>query len=169
MTHAPLAAEQREAPPIDGGRPVDRDALLCALILAPDTYARNRFFQLFQTPDMAKVRRRARRVRSMIAQLTEPWPLRRLPSAAEPAPKPRAVLLAEELREDGLVIVRYRMVDLDYERTTALEPLEAAALRYALARAGRGEVREDDRHLVEGALSRLCGDLDASDGAPSPR
>ncbi len=156
MTYAPSTAEKREDSPLDGGLAPDRDALLCALILAPDTYARNRFFQLFQAPEMAKVRRRARRVRSMIAQLTEPWPLRRHQDNEQTSPAPRAVVLAEELREDGMVVVRYRMIDIDFVRTTALEPLEAAALRYALARAGRGEVRDEDRHLVDAALSRLC-------------
>lgn len=164
MKPGPNAAERREQ--LDGGRRVDRDALLCALILAPDTYARNRFFQLFQAPEMARVRRRARRVRSMIAQLTEPWPLVSVSDGSEQARTPRALLLAEETREDGWVLVRYRMVELDYVRTTVLEPLEAAALRYALARAGRGEIQQEDRLRVEGALSRLCADV-LPEGSPT--
>ena len=48
---------------------VDLDALLCALILAPNTFSRNRFFQLFEQPKAARVRRRAARVRGIIRQL----------------------------------------------------------------------------------------------------
>ncbi len=130
----------------------DLDALMCALILAPGTYSRNRFFELFQDPEAQRTRRRARRVRSIIAQLTEPWPI----SDDEGAPRePRAELLGERVLEDGRVLFRYRMKDLEYTRTTSLAPLEAAALRFALHRAGRGEIPEDDRRLVEGALARL--------------
>jgi hypothetical protein len=136
----------------------DLEALLCALILAPDTYARNRFFELFQSPAAQRVRRRARRVRSMIKELTEPWPL----EDGGEARFPRAVLLSQEGTDGGMVRVRYRMSDLEYERTTTLEPLEAAAFRYALARAGRGTSSEDDKRRVETALGRLCGDLGAA-------
>lgn len=134
----------------------DLEALLCALILAPDTYARNRFFELFQSPAAQRVRRRARRVRSMLKELTEPWPLE-MPGA--PSSPPRATLLSEEATESGMIRVRYRVTDLEYVRTTTLEPLEASALRYALARSGRGLLADDDKKRVEAALGRLCGDL----------
>ena len=49
---------------------VDLDALLAALILAPRTFSRNRFFTLFQNPEAAKIRRRAARVRGILRQLT---------------------------------------------------------------------------------------------------
>ena len=51
----------------------DPNALLCALILAPGTYSRNRFFDMFEASAARAVRRRALRVRSMVIQLTEPW------------------------------------------------------------------------------------------------
>jgi len=137
----------------------DLEALLCALILAPDTYARNRFFELFQSPATQRVRRRAKRVRSMVRELTEPWPA--LGTLGE-SPAPRATFVSEEIRENGMVVVRYRMADLEYLRTTTLEPLEAAALRYALARAGRGSASDEDKRRVEAALGRLCGDLGAA-------
>lgn len=137
----------------------DLEALLCALVLAPDTYARNRFFELFQSPAAQRVRRRARRVRSMIKELTEPWPLA---SSTAEAPAPRAVVVSDEVRDNGMILVRYRVSELDYLRTTTLEPLEAAALRYALARAGRGSVSDEDKRRVEAALGRLCGGLGAA-------
>jgi hypothetical protein len=49
--------------------------------------------------------------------------------------------------------------ELGFSRTAALSRLEAAALRYALHRAGRGELAEDDRRVVEEAISRLSRGL----------
>lgn len=134
----------------------DLDALLCALILAPGTYSRNRFFDLFEASAARSVRRRALRVRSMLVQLTEPWPL------ADTEGRPRAHVLGERVLDDGRILLRYRVEDLNLTRTATLDPLEAAALRYALHRAGRGEVAAADRRLVESALQQLCGDLGAA-------
>lgn len=136
----------------------DLDALLCALILAPGTYSRNRFFDMFEASAARAVRRRALRVRSMVIQLTEPW------AHADELPRstPRARILGERMLDDGRIQLRYRMDDLNLTRTATLDPLEAAALRYALHRAGRGEVHPADRRLVENALQQLCGDTDAA-------
>lgn len=134
----------------------DLNALLCALILAPGTYSRNRFFELYETSAARAVRRRALRVRSVLTQLTEPWPV------LDAATGPRARILSERTLEDGRVQLRYRVDDLNLTRTATLERLEAAALRYALYRAGRGEVDPSDRRLVEDALKQLCGDLGAA-------
>src|SRR6187401_954581 len=49
---------------------LDEDGLLCALVLAPSTYSRNRFFRLYQDPAMRRVRRRAKLVRSLVRQLS---------------------------------------------------------------------------------------------------
>lgn len=136
--------------------PPDSNALLCALILAPGTYSRNRFFDLFEGSAARSVRRRALRVRSVIAQLTEPWPLE-----SGDGGRPRARVLGERVLGDGRIQLRYRVDDLDLTRTTHLDPLEAAALRYALHRAGRGELHPADRRLVENALQQLC-DLGAA-------
>jgi hypothetical protein len=57
------------------------------------------------------------------------------------------------------VLLRYQVEELGFSRTAALAPLEAAALRYALHRAGRGPIVDSDRHLVEAAISRLSDDL----------
>lgn len=139
----------------------DLNALLCALIVAPGTYSRNRFFELFESGSTRAVRRRALRIRSVIAQLTEPWPL----TNGEQAP--RARILGEHTLADGSIQLSYRIEDLGLTRTTTLEPLEIAALRYALHRAGRGELRSDDRQLVESALKRLCESPGAAVETPS--
>jgi len=126
---------------------VDLDALLCALILAPNTFSRNRFFQLFEQPKARRVRRRAARVRGIIRQL-----------AGEGTSK--GVIVGEQVMADGQVLLRYHVEDLDLTRSTALTELEAAALRYALWRAGEGKLDRADRQKVETAFARLSKSLD---------
>jgi len=121
---------------------VDLDALLAALILAPRTFARNRFFTLFQNPEAAKIRRRAARVRGILRQLTG-------------TPKPVAEIVGERVQADGQVHLRYRVEDLGYTRTAALSSLEAATLRYAMHRSGKATLSHEERSAVENALARL--------------
>ena len=121
---------------------VDLDALLAALILAPRTFARNRFFTLFQNPDAAKIRRRASRIRGILRQLAG-------------TPKPAAEIVGERVMTDGQVLLRYRVEELNYTRTAALSSLEAATLRYALHRSGIASLSHEERTAVEAALSRL--------------
>jgi hypothetical protein len=121
---------------------VDLDALLAALILAPRTFSRNRFFWLFERPEAAKVRRRASRIRGILRQLAG-------------TPKPAAEIVGERVLTDGQVHLRYRVEDLNYTRTAALSSLEAATLRYALHRSGKAALSSDERDAVEGALARL--------------
>jgi hypothetical protein len=121
-----------------GGRAPDHDALLCALVLAPDTFARNRFFELFEKPDVRRLRRRAARVRGILRQLT---------SGAE--------VTGELELADGRRLLRYRVAELGLSRTAALSPLEAAALRFSLARTKGTPVDPGDRAIVETALARL--------------
>jgi hypothetical protein len=120
------------------GRIPDHDALLCALVLAPDAFSRNRFFDLFEQPDVRRLRRRASRVRGILRQLT---------SGAE--------VTGELELADGRRLLRYRVAELGLSRTAALSPLEAAALRFSLARARRSPVDPGDRAIVETALARL--------------
>ena len=121
---------------------VDLDALLAALILAPRTFARNRFFTLFQNPEAAKIRRRASRIRGILRQLAG-------------TPKPAAEIVGERVMTDGQVLLRYRVEELNYTRTAALSSLEAATLRYALHRSGIASLSHEERTAVESALSRL--------------
>lgn len=138
---------------------VDLDALLAALILAPRTFSRNRFFWLFERPEAAKIRRRASRVRGILRQLAG-------------TPKPLAEIVGERVLADGQVHLRYRVEDLGYTRTAALSALEAATLRYALHRAGRAALSHEERNAVEDALGRLNQSLgvgmDLLSGATAP-
>jgi hypothetical protein len=121
---------------------VDDDALLCALVLAPTSFSRNRFFGLFEQPERKRLRRRAARIRGIIRQILTP-------------DRGRSEVVGERVLEDGRVLLRYTVADMGYSRTASLSRLEAAVLRDALSRAGRSEVPEADRHLVEEALARL--------------
>ncbi len=129
---------------------VDADGLLVALILAPATFSRNRFFSLFEQKDLSHARRRAQMVRSLVKELTEPWP-----HAGEIPSHPPAILESERL-VDGLVVISFSVPDFGYRREAHLSPLEAAALRYCLKRAGVGSVSDAERQLVERHLCRLA-------------
>lgn len=120
------------------------DGLLCALVLVPPSFSRNRFFGMFQEPAVNKVRRRAARVRGIIRQLLGQG-------------RQKAELTGEAVLDDGQVLLRFRVVGMSYDRTAALTQLEAAALRYALHRAGAGALDDADKRLVEEALTRLGG------------
>lgn len=136
---------------------ISPEALLCALILAPNTFARNRFFGLYEDPALRRVRRRAYYVRSILRQL--------LGQGSE-----RALLIGRLELDDDRVLIRYRLDNLKLERTTALSALESAALNYALHRAGRGELEEEDRARVERALSGLGGAVGVEpNGTKAPR
>jgi hypothetical protein len=130
------AGAGRQARPAD----VDTDALLCALVLAPRAYSRNRFFELFEEPERRRVRRRAGRVRGILRQLL---------AGAE--------ITGEVELDDGRRLLRYRMPSLGLSRTAALSRLEFATLRFALDRSKRREPEADVRAIVEEALHRLGG------------
>ena len=128
---------------------VDPDALLCALVIAPNTFARNRFFTLFEDPGALRIRRRAARVRGIIRQL-----LGQTRQTSE-----RAEIIGERVLADGRVLLRYRIDGIDFERTTALSQLEAAALRYALHRGDGQPLTREDRRRVDDAIAKLGSDI----------
>ena len=135
---------------------VDLDALLCALTLVPTAFARNRFFKLFENPAALKVRRRASRVRGIIRQLCGTG-------------RVKAEVIGEQVLDDGQVLLRYRVEEIGFLRTAALSRLEAATLRFALFRAGKGSVDSADRELVESALERLSQNLSLPAGLLAPQ
>lgn len=140
----------RSAPPA-----VDPDALLVALILAPRTFPRNRYFTLFENAVAARVRRRAARIRGMIRQLAS--------SGNE-----SAEITGEQVLEDGRLLIRFKVRGLSLQRTAALTALEAAALHYALHLAGKGTIEAAERRLVERTLERLGADVLTGASAPRP-
>jgi hypothetical protein len=128
-------------------RSVDLEGLFCALVLVPETFSRNRFFELYETTAAKNVRKRAARVRGILRQLLG-------------LERPKAEVVGEQIQDDGQVLLRYRIPEMAFERASALTPLEAAVLRYALSRAGEGTVSEAEETLVRAALARLGKELD---------
>lgn len=146
------------SPPAD----VDRDALLCALVLAPFTFARNRFFALFTEPSARRTRSRAAQLRTFVRHFA--------------AQKARVQLRDMVLRDEGGVVLRYGVPHLALERTAMLDPLEIAVIRFALSRRPRApsdEIHEamrltaEDRRLVEEALAKLGRRLGLDDLDPT--
>jgi hypothetical protein len=111
------------------------------MVLVPRTYARNRFFRLFDDPEYAHLRKRAKAVRGLIREL--------LGTGAR-----RAEVVGTQVLDD-LVLLRIQVAGLNYERTTSLTPLEAALVSFATCRARSTPVPTDDASLVLGSLSKL--------------
>jgi len=123
---------------------LDREALLAALVLAPATYSRNRFFEMYTDQEVRRVRRRAGQLRSVIHHL------------ARHAITPRR----DPPTEDGFIRLHYEVATIGLRRTIVLAPLELSLLRYALSRVGEGaavlSADDPDRRRIEIALSRLA-------------
>lgn len=135
---------------------IDLEGLFCALVLAPEAYSRNRFYALFETESAQRVRRRAARVRGVIRQLLGQR-------------RPQGEIVGEQVLDDGQVLLRYSVSVLGFSRTVALSAIEAAALRYALHRAGAAPVPPADRRQVEAALKRLADGLELAQNDSRPQ
>ena len=129
---------------------VDRGALLSALVLAPATFARNRFFSLFSESSARKIRARAALLRTVVRQLAHE--------------NPRAELTEVRPDSDGRYLVRYTVRRLSLHRTSLLDRLELALVRFGISRRTRAgaeplpsalEVTSEDRALVYGAIGKL--------------
>lgn len=122
------------------------DGLLCALVIAPRVYARNRFFELFEQPLLRRTRRRASLLRGIVRQLANPR-------------GPHGEIIGEQVLADGRVLLRYVVPGLNFTRTTALTGLEASIVRYLVARARNLPCNDEDFHRIEQALAGLAGGL----------
>jgi len=131
----------------------DLEGLLVALVLAPATFSRNRFFEMYADPAVRRVRRRAAHVRSIVRHLL-------LTEAEEEGERlPFTVRAAA----DGRLELQYYVPSLGLRRTTTLEPVEVALVRFSIARAPKGKEREGaalaaedpDRLRIEAALRRM--------------
>jgi hypothetical protein len=118
---------------------LDPDAMLCALVLTPTAWSRNRFFSLFQRPELQHARRRAAVVRGLLRQIRK---------------YPGAELAFDELA-DGEVKLRLEVASLGYRRSSLLSPMERALIEYALARGAGLPTPVEARAKVEGALAKL--------------
>ena len=137
-------ATETTNPPAESTAPVadhDLEALLCALVLVPDAYARNRFFGLYQKPEVQRLRRRAARLRSLVRDLV--------------AAGAHEGSCSETRTKDGRATFVFELPELNARRRAMLDPLEASVVHYGLARATSGDCEGDDRTRVEACLARL--------------
>jgi hypothetical protein len=142
---------------------VDREALLVALVIAPATYSRNRFFDLYADPDARRARRRASLIRSIVRHV-----------ASLDEERHGEIVEAREAG-DGAVTLTYVVPAMGLRRTTTLEPIEMALIRYAIARARAIAVLapplpegDPDRLRIEEALHRLAGVPSKPSGGAAP-
>jgi hypothetical protein len=141
---------------------VDSDALLCALVLAPRTFARNRFFSLYTQAAAKHARSRAAELRTIVRHLAGHKGVRA--KVREVGPGDR-----------GFIVLRYAVTGIRLERTAVLDALELSLVRFALGRATRGKspsllgATGDDRDLVERAISKLDERLRPYAGAGAER
>jgi hypothetical protein len=119
---------------------VDRAALLVALVLVPHSYPRNKFYEMFRDPEAWQARRRAARLRSIIADL---------------------VAHADDIeleRTEGDATLRYRLPEMGATRICRLNDTELALVKLATERVRpRPELRVDgdvEAH-VSGLVARL--------------
>lgn len=141
----------------DDADPIDLDGLLCALVLVPSTYSRNRNFGLYQDPPTRAVLRRSRLIRALVRELL----------------RPEEKTIATEAREGGVTLT-VEIPALQFRRRALLSPLEHDLIEYLLARS-IGKRAEEPARRVEHALARLAmplrtepppDSLGASPGAP---
>ena len=128
------------------------DALLVALVLCPGAYSRNRFYSMYATPEGSAVRRRAALVRSIVAELAHPDPLRR-----------GRIVAIDEFQGDHLGSLTYVVASLGLRRSTLLKPLELSIIEYAvMRRVGVTEgldAGETTRDRIENALRGLSPEI----------
>jgi hypothetical protein len=113
--------------------PVDPEALLVALVLAPATFSRNRFFSLYADPEARRVRRRAALLRSIVRQLVG--------GAGRAGLAPAAC---------GGALLTYDVPSLGLKRTAALDALELSVVRFAVARGATPPLDDHDGRCPPG-------------------
>lgn len=131
---------------------LDPDALLVALVLCPGAYSRNRFYEMYATPEGSAVRRRAALVRSIVSELAHADPLRR-----------GRVVAIDDIQAQGCGSLTYVVPSLGLRRSTLVTALELSIIQYAvMRRVGTTEGLEggDATHKrIELALHGLAPDI----------
>lgn len=124
-------------------RAVDREALTVAMAVVPGIYSRNKYFSLYEDPEVRRARSRAALVRGVVRQLS--------------GVLGEVSALTLE-RSETRVDLRYRIDSVRLDRRVQLTPIEAACLVYLAARAGvRGlHANDADRATIDSALRRLA-------------
>lgn len=107
--------------------PPDAEALLVALTLSPATYSRNRFYEMYTSPEVRRTRRRANQLRSVVTALV-----------SDRGVKGAGKLVSLDAAEDDGAVLVYDVASLGMRRTVRLRSIELSLLRYCVGRV-RGE------------------------------
>lgn len=121
-------------PSPDPSPSIDLAGLLVALVLVPQSYPRNRFYELYREPGARRVRRRAVQLRALIADLRK--------DASEVTTE----------RGDGYVILRYQLADVGVTRLSRVDDDELALVKLVLERSGQKHALDP---VDEDALRRI--------------
>ena len=126
--------------------PTDRESLVVGMTLVPGLVSRNRFFALFEDPEVRRARMRSALLRGIVRQLT----------GAQGHVEGLAIAHGTDDCE-----VRYKVPSLRIVRRARLTPVELACVRYLVGRAGAAGVvaSDDDRAWIDAALRRLAAGL----------
>jgi hypothetical protein len=126
--------------------PTDRESLVVGMTLVPGLVSRNRFFALFEDPEVRRARMRSALLRGIVRQLT----------GAQGHVEGLAIAHGTDDCE-----VRYQVPSLRMIRRARLTPVELACVRYLVGRAGAAGVvaSDDDRAWIDAALRRLAAGL----------
>jgi len=124
----------------------DRDSLVVGMTLVPSLVSRNRFYAMFEDPEVRRARLRSALLRGIVRQLT----------GAQGHVEGLAI--AQGVEESEL---RYRVPGLRVERRASLSRAELACVRYLAGRAGVAGLHasDDDRASIDTALRRLAAGL----------
>jgi hypothetical protein len=151
LSRARRREEHRSAGKPRAIEPLDAEALLVALTLSPATYSRNRFYEMYTSPDVQRTRRRASQLRSVVSALV-----------SEANAKGAGTLVSLDATEDGGAVIVYDVTSLGMRRTVRLRSIELSLLRYCVGRV-RGEgapadlaTRSVDGDRIGLALHRLA-------------
>jgi hypothetical protein len=126
--------------------PADLESLVVGMTLVPGLVSRNRFYALFEDPEVRRVRLRSALLRGIVRQL----------SGAHGHIE--GLVIAQRAEESEL---RYRVPGLRVERRASLTRAELACVRYLAGRAGVPGLHatDEDRAGIDAALRRLAAGL----------
>jgi hypothetical protein len=122
------------------GEPLDVEALQVALVLAPATYPRNRFWWLFRDPELRKARWRAAQLRGLVRALTGAG----------------VVIESQTELPGGGRVLSYRQEAINLRGQATLLRHEAAVIDVAVARILGKPVPEGAMEAVQQLLARLA-------------
>lgn len=129
---------------------LDEDGLLCALVLVPSTYSRNRWFALYQDPKMRAIRGRARMIRSLVRQLA------------------RAGSIGRATRTAAGLELEIEVPALSLRRRATLSAAEEAVFAYCLSRTAPGAHPELTNSFDHAAITARVEQALLGLGGPFP-